>query len=144
MPASMMMPPAGSILKVSGSSSAIVAAGPRPGKMPTTVPRKQPTKHQNRLAGCSATENPCSSPLSTSMSEPEHAGGKRDAQCERKDEIKTRGGSDRHHRGGRERFPEHIRDHEEGEDRERDQKAEPPHQRGADREGGPGGQRAAD
>src|SRR5258708_11790537 len=100
MPASMMMPPAGSILKVRGNSSAIVAAGPRPGRMPTTVPKKHPTKHQNRFAGCSATENPCSSPPMTSMSEPEEAGRKRHAQDHREREVKGQGHAHRGQAGG--------------------------------------------
>jgi hypothetical protein len=54
----MMMAVAGSILKVRGSNMAIVAAGPRPGRTPTTVPRTTPTKHQKRLTGVRATENP--------------------------------------------------------------------------------------
>ena len=46
---------------------AIVAAGPRPGNMPTMVPRKQPTKHQNKLNGVSATEKPSKRLLRASM-----------------------------------------------------------------------------
>ncbi len=66
----------------------MVAAGPSPGRMPTTVPRKQPTKHQNRLRGLqrdrksvqeAAERRPCS--------ESEHAGRQRDAQREREDQI---------------------------------------------------------
>ena len=47
-----------SIFSVSGSNIAIVAAGPKPGNTPTMVPRITPTKHQNKLTGVSATENP--------------------------------------------------------------------------------------
>src|ERR687896_2005546 len=47
-----------SIFRVSGSSIAIVAAGPKPGNTPTTVPRITPTKHQNKLMGVNATEKP--------------------------------------------------------------------------------------
>ena len=39
---------------------AIVAAGPSPGRMPITVPRKTPTKHHMRFSGDSATAKPCS------------------------------------------------------------------------------------
>jgi hypothetical protein len=49
----------GFIWKVSGSSIAIVAAGPSPGRMPITVPRKQPMKHQSRFIGVIATAKPC-------------------------------------------------------------------------------------
>jgi hypothetical protein len=69
MPASMMMPPVGSMLKVSGNRMAMVAAGPRPGRMPITVPRKQPTKHQRMFCGCRAMPKPCSSPLIASMAQ---------------------------------------------------------------------------
>ena len=47
-----------SILSVSGSNMAMVAAGPKPGNTPTMVPRITPTKHQNKLTGVSATEKP--------------------------------------------------------------------------------------
>src|SRR5215212_4209863 len=92
MPASMMMPPDGSILKVSGSSIAMVAAGPSPGIIPTIVPRKQPTKHQNTLAGCRATANPCRSPLAMSISEPEQADWERNVQQHRKYDMKCQRG----------------------------------------------------
>src|SRR5215467_729554 len=80
MPASMMIAPAGFMRKVSGSSIAIVAGGPRPGRMPTTVPRKTPTKHHRRFVGASATEKPCSSPERISTLEPQHAGRKPEAE----------------------------------------------------------------
>src|SRR6476659_7290518 len=131
MPASMMMPPAGSIFSVSGNNSAMVAAGPSPGRMPTMVPRKQPTKHQNRFTGCSATENPCSSPLSTSMSEPEHAGRQRHAQRQREHDIEPGRGADRDGGGFQHRLAEHHGHHEKGEDGEADEESEPSHQRGA-------------
>ena len=44
----------------------MVAGGPNPGRIPTIVPRKTPTKHQSRLAGLSATENPKTRLLSAS------------------------------------------------------------------------------
>ncbi len=44
MPAIRMMADVMSIVKLNGSSSEIVATGPRPGKTPTTVPTKAPTK----------------------------------------------------------------------------------------------------
>ena len=56
------MAPAGFIRNVSGSSIAIVAGGPSPGMMPTTVPRTTPTRHHSRLAGCKATAKPCINP----------------------------------------------------------------------------------
>src|SRR3977135_1021143 len=103
MPASMMIPPAGSILKVSGNSSAMVAAGPRPGMMPTMVPSRQPTKHQKTLPGCSATANPCRRPEAISISEPERTDGKRHAQRNGKDQVECKRGRDRPNAAGRER-----------------------------------------
>src|SRR5215475_11581628 len=99
----MMIPPAGSILNVSGRRSAIVAAGPNPGRMPTIVPSRQPTKHQNTLLGCSATANPCRRPEAMSISEPERTSGKRDAQGDREDQMERQRGRDCHEAGGRER-----------------------------------------
>ena len=46
-------------LKVNGSNSAIVRAGPMPGKTPMSVPTRQPTKPYNKVIGCSATAKPC-------------------------------------------------------------------------------------
>src|SRR5215475_9255115 len=99
----MMIPPAGSILNVSGRRSAIVAAGPNPGMMPTIVPRRQPTKHQKTLLGCSATANPCRRPEAISISEPEWTGGERHAQRDRENEVERERGCHRHDAGGRER-----------------------------------------
>src|SRR4051794_36309481 len=48
----------GSTLKVIGSSSAIVSAGPRPGSTPMAVPSVVPTRHHIRLVGVSATAKP--------------------------------------------------------------------------------------
>ena len=70
MPDSMMMPPVGSMAVVRGSKIAMVAAGPRPGRMPITVPRKQPTTHQNRFCHCRATEKPVNKPSKPPMSDP--------------------------------------------------------------------------
>src|SRR5918993_1768246 len=100
MPASMMMPPAGSMLKVSGRSIATVAAGPSPGRMPTTVPRKQPTKHHRRLAGCRATEKPCRRPLTTSISEPEQPDGEGNAQSHGERELESERDSEGRNRRG--------------------------------------------
>src|SRR5215470_7336625 len=129
MPASMMIPPAGSILKVNGSSSAMVAAGPRPGMMPTMVPSRQPTKHQKTLPGCSATANPCRRPEAISISEPERTGGKRHAQRNGKDQMEGKRGHDRHDRCGDERPAEDDGHEEEREQRKADQEAEEIHER---------------
>jgi len=46
------------ILKVNGRRIAIEAAGPRPGRTPTSVPKKTPIKQPTRLRGVVRTENP--------------------------------------------------------------------------------------
>src|SRR5688572_15618267 len=58
MPANMISEPAGSSLKVIGSSSATVSAGPMPGSTPTAVPSMTPTKAKSRLIGWRATKRP--------------------------------------------------------------------------------------
>src|SRR5437764_13590899 len=138
MPASMMIPPAGSILKVSGNSSAMVAAGPSPGMMPTMVPSRQPTKHQKTLPGCSATANPCRRPEAISISEPERTGRKRHAQRNREDQMECKRGHDCHDGRGHERPAEDDGDDEEREQREADQKAQEVHEPDREREGEPG------
>src|SRR3712207_1623783 len=71
----MMRALAGSSLKVTGSSSATVSAGPMPGSTPTAVPMVTPTKAHSRLAGVSASPKPCSSEPSWSTSEPPRSDG---------------------------------------------------------------------
>jgi hypothetical protein len=63
-----------STLKVRGSSSAMVTAGPRPGSTPTAVPSVTPTMHHSRLMGVSATAKPWASPAKVSIAgaEPAH------------------------------------------------------------------------
>src|SRR5215831_8378251 len=141
MPASMMMPPAGSILNVSGNSSAMVAAGPNPGMMPTTVPRRHPTKHQNTLLGCSATANPCRRPEATSISEPERTSRQRHAQRDREGEMEGERTRDRHDAGGHKRPTEDDRHEEEREQRKADQETDEIHERDRQRKGKPGSQR---
>ena len=60
MPESMMIAEAGGRLKVTGSSRAIVAAGPIPGRTPIRVPTKQPTRQRARFKGVIAMLNPVS------------------------------------------------------------------------------------
>src|SRR4051794_32051591 len=143
MPASMMIPPAGSILKVSGNSSAMVAAGPSPGMMPTIVPSRQPTKHQMTLPGCSATANPCRRPDAMSISEPEWTGGERYAQCNGEDQVEGKCGRDCDDARSHERPPERDGHEKEREQREADQEAQELHERDREREGKPGHHRPA-
>src|SRR6185503_16083478 len=70
MPASMISAEVGGTLKVIGSSMAIVASGPMPGSTPISVPRKQPTKQNQRFCRVSATLNPSIRLLKRSMSHP--------------------------------------------------------------------------
>src|SRR5438309_4783947 len=58
MPASMIRPDTGSRWKVNGSSIAIVAIGPMPGRTPMRVPIRAPISAKPRFAGVSATPNP--------------------------------------------------------------------------------------
>src|SRR3712207_9246301 len=64
-----MNAPVAETLKVIGSSSAMVSAGPMPGSTPIAVPRKQPSSAQPRLASVSALAKPRPRPASASMSE---------------------------------------------------------------------------
>src|SRR3984885_799420 len=58
MPDSMSTADTAGILKVIGSSMAMVVSGPRPGRMPTTVPSVAPMTQYSRFAGVSATWKP--------------------------------------------------------------------------------------
>src|SRR5690349_13586719 len=143
MPASMMIAPAGFMLKVSGSSIAIVAGGPSPGRMPTTVPRKTPTKHHSRFAGASATENPCRRLVTTSTLVAEETGRKRHVERPVEHEIEARPGRDGHERRGPERAPVHHRDDEISQQGEADDEAQRVEQRDRNREREPGRERSA-
>ena len=63
----MMKAAVGSRLKVTGSSSATVSAGPMPGSTPTAVPSVTPTSAQSRLKGVSATAKPWARAASVSI-----------------------------------------------------------------------------
>src|SRR5262249_5574206 len=58
MPAKRMNAAVDSTLKVIGKSSAMVSAGPRPGRTPIAVPRVVPTRHHRRFIGVRATAKP--------------------------------------------------------------------------------------
>src|SRR5262245_39335677 len=68
MPANRMKAAVGSTLKVIGSSSAMVSAGPSPGSTPMAVPSVVPTRHHSRFIGVSATAKPLSNCEKASMS----------------------------------------------------------------------------
>src|SRR5258705_524917 len=67
MPASMIRPDTGSRWNVSGSSIAMVAIGPMPGRTPISVPMSAPTSANPRFAGVSATANPVARLLRSSI-----------------------------------------------------------------------------
>src|SRR5215210_936802 len=73
MPAKRIKAEVGSTLKVIGSSSAMVSAGPKPGSTPIAVPIVVPTRHHIRLIGVSATAKPPSSCANASISAARHA-----------------------------------------------------------------------
>src|ERR1044071_994818 len=58
MPANRMKTEVAGTEKVSGSSSAMVSAGPSPGSTPIAVPTNTPPNAQARLIGVSATAKP--------------------------------------------------------------------------------------
>src|SRR5262249_54759083 len=73
MPAKRMNAAVGSTLKVIGKSSAMVSAGPRPGRTPIAVPNVVPTRHHKIFIGVSATEKQLRSCVKASMSPALHA-----------------------------------------------------------------------
>src|SRR5262245_63559888 len=70
----MMKAAVGSRWDVSGSSSAMVSAGPMPGRMPMAVPSVTPSSAQPRLARVRAVANPWSSAFSVCMAAPSRSG----------------------------------------------------------------------
>src|SRR5262245_62428930 len=68
MPAKRIKAEVGSTLKVIGSRSAMVSAGPSPGSTPIAVPSVVPTRHHSRFIGVSATAKPLRSCENASMS----------------------------------------------------------------------------
>src|SRR5260221_9225312 len=73
MPAKRMNAAVGSTLKVIGKSSAMVTAGPRPGRTAIAVPSVVPTRHHRRFIGVSATAKPLRSCEKASISATLHA-----------------------------------------------------------------------
>src|SRR5262245_20390963 len=98
MPASMMMPEVGSRWKVSGSSMAMVAMGPMPGRTPTSVPISAPTKAKSKFIGVMATPKPMARFWTISIGL--EGGPEGDGQGEPDDE-KEPAESDQHERGDR-------------------------------------------
>src|SRR6266571_2212366 len=138
MPASMIMAPAGFIRKVSGSSMAMVAGGPSPGMIPTTVPSTTPTKHHSRFAGCSATANPCIRPERISTL------GKRHAERQREKHVERGGAGEGHARSDPQPPAIHHRNDEKGQRSETDDEADEFQHRYRYGEREPGSKRAAD
>src|SRR4249919_3688440 len=98
MPASMIRPDSGSRWKVSGSSMAMVAIGPMPGRTPIKVPTIAPMNAKPRLAGVSATPNPMARLSMNSIRLP--VGPDRDGEPQPVDEDAPRQ-RDQHQGGGR-------------------------------------------
>src|SRR5712691_3159019 len=138
MPASMIMAPAGFIRNVSGSSMAMVAGGPSPGMIPTTVPSTTPAKHHSRLAGCSATANPCIRPERISTLR------ERNAERQREQDVERRGARQGHRGGDPQRPAIHHRNDEEGQCSEADDEADEFQRRYRYGEREPGAKRADD
>src|SRR5262245_66359981 len=95
MPDSMISPPTGSSLKVSGSSMAMVAMGPMPGSTPISVPTMAPMKANPRLIGVSATENPTARLWKSSMTLPLGPDGNRQAEPDDEDRPREHDENDR-------------------------------------------------
>src|SRR3990172_11715594 len=77
---SMMRPPVGSSLKVSGIRIAVPAAGPSPGRTPISVPRMQPTMAKARFCQLMAAARPvirCCRVSTVASLYSEHADGQR-------------------------------------------------------------------
>src|SRR5690606_4881702 len=69
-PANMMKADTGPTDTVTGSSKAMVSAGPMPGNMPMAVPSIDPIRAHSKLVGVSATSKPCSNSPSVSITSP--------------------------------------------------------------------------
>src|SRR5512139_2327637 len=67
------------IFMLMGKSSAIVAAGPSPGRTPTAVPSAQPISPHMRLTGVKAIWNPCRSPPTSNIGSASPRGTRRHA-----------------------------------------------------------------
>src|SRR5258708_31369737 len=110
-------------LKVSGSSIAVVAGGPSPGRTQITVPSTTPITHIVRLGSVSATWNPCSSPPRMSMRLEQQSV----RQCQVERELEERVEAEREPHRHRDRndlpLPRHHLHDEPGEERARDHQA---------------------
>src|SRR5204863_2462541 len=95
MPASMMSDDSGSSQKVIGSSMAMVGIGPMPGRTPISVPSRQPISANPRFLNESAAPKPVA-------------------------RLWNRSNSILPAPPGRQRLPEHVDEHHDGEQREAD------------------------
>src|SRR6516165_1422234 len=97
MPANMISAPTGGSPNVIGSSMAIVATGPTPGKTPISVPTRAPMRQNSRFIGESATEKPCARLIKRSIARTSEPWPEVERQVERVDkqqraEDRQRGG----------------------------------------------------
>src|SRR6185503_8307000 len=121
----MIMAPVGSSFIVSGSSIAMVAEGPRPGRTPITVPSTTPRMHMPSEAGVVATWKPWRRPVRMSMAlaapSEEEARGQAEVEQVREEAVEGRCAAHGERQRFRVRAPRHVRDDEPREERERDQ-----------------------
>src|SRR5919107_1553882 len=75
MPASMMIAVTGSMPNVSGKRIAIVAAGPRPGSTPISMPMTTPIRQYSRFVGSRTTPKPSSTGVRSTGDPPRTCGG---------------------------------------------------------------------
>src|SRR5688500_4360369 len=92
MPASMISAVTGSKLKVTGSSRAMVAVGPIPGRTPTAVPSATPSRQKKRFSRRSAVSMPRPRLSNSSIGRlhRDPVADQRQAQLERHDEDEDR------------------------------------------------------
>src|SRR5512141_372693 len=97
MDVSMIIAATGDIVKTRGSSIAMVAVGPRPGRTPIAVPMMLPRNAIPRFIGCSATAKPfirCSNMWRSLFEEGEGAERQPDAEAVREAEVEHARGDD--------------------------------------------------
>src|SRR5262245_22622332 len=116
----MMTPEVGSRWKVSGSSMAMVAIGPMPGRTPIRVPIRAPTKAKSKFEGVMATPKPVARLWRSSIGLERGPDG--NGQRKADDENQPAEGN-QHERGNRglqrvQAAPRHRRDARQEQDRE--------------------------
>src|SRR5262249_14843878 len=119
----MIIAPVGSSLKVSGSSIAIVAGGPRPGSTPMIVPSTTPATHIVRFPHVSATWKPCARPARMPRPLKQLSGRQQKVEPELEERVEADREAHAGHERGAMRFARHHANDEPGEERERDRES---------------------